>query len=59
MHARLKGTGLPWNPHSLDVHLELSPFTYKNLEVAKAQLDLSGNAQTQALQAEEAWVHKK
>jgi translocation and assembly module TamB len=50
-HLRVQGTGLPWNPRSLDTHLELSPFRYKDLSFDKAQLDLSGDAQKQALQA--------
>jgi translocation and assembly module TamB len=50
VHLHVKGTGLPWNPASLNGHLELSPFQYKKLKVDKAQLDLSGDAQKQALQ---------
>jgi translocation and assembly module TamB len=49
-HLQVKGTGLPWNPESLVIHLELEPFRYKDLKVEKAQLDLSGNARTQKLQ---------
>ena len=50
VHLHVKGTGLPWEPVSLNSHLELSPFQYKNLKVDKAQLDLSGDVQKQELQ---------
>jgi autotransporter translocation and assembly factor TamB len=47
----LQGTGLPWNPESMETHLTLAPFRYKELKVDKAQLDLSGTARHQDLQA--------
>ena len=47
----LQGTGLPWNPESLDTRLDLAPFRYRDLKVDKVHLDLSGNAGNQKLQA--------
>jgi translocation and assembly module TamB len=49
-HLHLEGTGLPWDPKSLNTHLELQPFRYREIKVDKAALDLSGNARQQALQ---------
>lgn len=50
-HLHLEGKGLPWNPESLAAHLKLEPFQYRDLKVDKVELDLSGNARRQALQA--------
>jgi translocation and assembly module TamB len=50
-HLQLKGTGLPWNPESMETHLTLAPFRYKEIKVDKVQLDLSGNARHQDLHA--------
>jgi translocation and assembly module TamB len=50
-HLHVEGTGLPWNPQSLETNLELSPFHFKDLKFEKARIDLSGNAQKQELQA--------
>ncbi len=50
-HLHVEGTGLPWNPESLETHLELQPFRYKDLKVEEVRIDLSGNAQKQKLQA--------
>jgi translocation and assembly module TamB len=47
----LQGTGLPWNPESLETRLDLAPFRYRDLKVDKVQLELSGNAGSQKLQA--------
>lgn len=47
----LEGKGLPWNPESLASRLELAPFRYGEIKVDKAEVDLSGNARRQALQA--------
>ena len=47
----LQGTGLPWNPESLETRLDLSPFRYRDLKVDKVRLDLSGKAGSQKLQA--------
>ena len=43
-HLRLEGTGLPWNPASLQTRLDLEPFRYRDLKVDKVRLELSGNA---------------
>jgi hypothetical protein len=50
-HLHLKGTGLPWNPQSMETHLSLAPFRYKELKVDKVQLDLAGTARHQDLKA--------
>ncbi|HZK14895.1 MAG TPA: hypothetical protein VFC55_10265, partial [Desulfobaccales bacterium] len=50
-HLHLQGTGLPWNPESLETRLDLSPFRYRDLKVDKVHLELSGNAGSQKLQA--------
>jgi len=50
-HLHLEGTGLPWHPESMKTHLALEPFCYRDVRVEKMQLDLSGNAQSQNLQA--------
>jgi translocation and assembly module TamB len=50
-HLHLEGKGLPWNPESLLTRLKLEPFQYRDLKVDKAELDLSGNARRQDLQA--------
>ena len=50
-HLRLKGTGLPWNPDTLETHLSLTPFRYRDLKVDKVELDLSGNARHQELKS--------
>lgn len=50
-HLHVEGTGLPWNPESLSSHLELEPFRYREVNVEKVELDLSGNARRQDLQA--------
>ncbi len=50
-HLHLQGTGLPWNPESMQSRLTLAPFRYKELKVDKVQFDLSGNAGRQDLQA--------
>ena len=50
-HLHLEGTGLPWNPESLQTRLDLSPFRYRDLKVDKVRLELSGNAGSQELQA--------
>ena len=50
-HLHLTGTGLPWNPESMQTRLDLSPFRYRDLTVDKARLELSGNAGNQELQA--------
>jgi len=47
----LQGTGLPWNPESMETRLDLAPFRYRNLKVDKAHLELSGKAGSQKLQA--------
>ena len=47
----LQGTGLPWHPESLETRLDLSPFRYRDLKVDKVRFDLSGNAESQKLQA--------
>jgi translocation and assembly module TamB len=47
----LKGTGLPWNPASLETRLDLTPFRYRDLKVDKAHLELSSNTGSQKLQA--------
>ncbi len=47
----LQGTGLPWNPESMETRLDLSPFRYRDLKVDKVRLELSGNAGSQKLQA--------
>jgi translocation and assembly module TamB len=46
----LQGTGLPWRPESIETHLDLDPFRYRDLKVDKVRLDLSGNAASQKLQ---------
>jgi translocation and assembly module TamB len=53
VNARLhvEGKGLPWNPESLLTHLVLEPFRYGEVKVDKVELDLSGNARRQELQA--------
>ncbi len=43
-HLRLEGTGLPWNPESMQTRLDLEPFRYRDLKVDKVRLELSGNA---------------
>ena len=50
-HLRLQGTGLPWNPASLQTRLDLEPFRYRDLKVDKVRLELSGHAASQELQA--------
>jgi translocation and assembly module TamB len=50
-HLHLQGTGLPWNPESVQTRLDLSPFRYRDLKVDKVRLELSGNAGSQELQA--------
>ena len=50
-HLHLQGTGLPWNPESMETSLTLEPFRYRDLKVDKVRLDLSGNARNQELQA--------
>ena len=50
-HLHLKGTGLPWNPESMQTRLDLEPFRYRDLKVDKVVLELSGNAGSQKLQA--------
>ena len=47
----LTGTGLPWNPESMQTRLDLDPFRYRDLKVDKVRLELSGNAGSQKLQA--------
>ncbi|MFZ5448303.1 MAG: translocation/assembly module TamB domain-containing protein [Thermodesulfobacteriota bacterium] len=48
---RLEGRGLPWKPESLTTRLALEPFQYRDLKVDKLEMDLSGNARRQNLQA--------
>ncbi len=50
-HLSLQGTGLPWNPESVKTRLDLAPFRYRDLKVDKVQIELSGNAGNQELQA--------
>ena len=50
-HLHLQGTGLPWNPESVQTRLDLAPFRYRDLKVDKVRLELSGNAGSQELQA--------
>jgi translocation and assembly module TamB len=50
-HLHLQGTGLPWNPESIQTRLDLSPFRYRDLKVDKVRVELSGNAGNQKLQA--------
>ena len=50
-HLHLEGTGLPWNPESVQTRLDLEPFRYRDLKVDKVRLELSGNAGSQELQA--------
>jgi translocation and assembly module TamB len=47
----LKGTGLPWDPESLETRLDLAPFRYRDLKVDKMHLELSGKTGSQKLQA--------
>ncbi len=49
-HLRLKGKGPPWSPEYVDGHLEVQRFRYKNVQVDKVNLDLSGDASRQSLQ---------
>ena len=50
-HLSLQGTGLPWNPESVKTRLDIAPFRYRDLKVDKVQLELSGDAGNQELQA--------
>ena len=50
-HLHLAGTGLPWNPESMQTRLDLSPFRYRDLTLDKVRLELSGNAGSQELRA--------
>ena len=50
-HRHFEGTGLPWNPESMQTRLDVEPFRYRDLKVDKARLYLSGNAANQKLQA--------
>ena len=50
-HLHLKGTGLPWNPESMQTRLDVEPFPYRNLRVDKLRLEIAGNAESQDLQA--------
>jgi autotransporter translocation and assembly factor TamB len=50
-HLSLKGRGLPWNPESLQAQLNLEPFQYREVQVKLLTLTLTGNAQSQDLQA--------
>ena len=50
-HLHFEGTGLPWNPESVQTRLDVEPFRYRDLKVDKVRLDLSGNAGSQELQA--------
>jgi autotransporter translocation and assembly factor TamB len=49
-HLRLKGKGRPWSPAYVDGHLEVKRFRYRDLQVNKVNLDLSGTAASQSLQ---------
>jgi TamB, inner membrane protein subunit of TAM complex len=50
-HLHIEGTGLPWDPQSLQTRLDLEPFRYRDLKVDKARLELSGDGGNQKLQA--------
>ncbi|MCL4501199.1 MAG: translocation/assembly module TamB domain-containing protein, partial [Deltaproteobacteria bacterium] len=43
----LKGTGLPWNPETMDGALNLEPFRYKDVKVGKLFVTLKGDAERQ------------
>lgn len=43
----LQGTGLPWNPESMEGALDLEPFCYRDIEVSRLHLTLKGDAQRQ------------
>ena len=47
----LQGTGLPWDPASIQTRLDLESFRYRDLKVDKLRVELSGNAGNQKLQA--------
>ena len=40
----LQGTGLPWNPETMEGALDLEPFRYKEVKVSQLHLTLKGDA---------------
>jgi autotransporter translocation and assembly factor TamB len=46
----LQGTGLPWNPESMEGALTLEPFRFRDVKVSQLHLTLKGDAQRQDFQ---------